>query len=260
MEAFFKNNSKYEEIYDLYRVIKLNATLQDDNLINFRNQISISKEIASSFQESLSFNKNFDEIKKKELKEEFHGFINNFLKTLLGNADILFRKQNIFLEKTEQNEKNIKNLIKILSNIKRHNKIAKNLIFVKQSENNCLVQLINTKIENISQLLKQKAENLIEKKLKNYDEELSLKEVPFEYLTLKTKIFENKILELLFPNKKMSVSYNQMIKDFQTSKNKIEAQPKSQEESKKMMDLLEKIKTTEKKIKETKFQYLIKKI
>ena len=253
IEAFFKKNPQYDEFYELYRVIKLNATLQDDNLTNFPNQVSISKEIVFSFEETMSFHKNLNEVKKQEMKEEFNIFMNSFFKSLLANCDILFRKQNIFLEPNQKNEKNIKNLIGIISNIKKHNKIYKNLICVKKIENDSLVQLINSKIEKISELLLiKKAENITESRLKNYQEELNLKEIPFEYLTLKTKIFETKILELLFPNKKISDSYNQMIKNLPTSKNKTEKSSKSKEESEKMTILLEKINAAEKQIKITK--------
>lgn len=252
IEAFFKKNPKFEEFSDLDKVIKLNATLQDDNLTNFPNQVSISKEIVISFEETMSFHKNLNEVKKQEMKEEFNVFMNSFAKSLLENSDILFRKQNIFLEKNQKNEKDIKNLIGIISNIKKHNRIYKNLICVKKSENNALVQLINTKIEKISELLKKKAENIIENRLKNYQEELYLKEIPFEFLTLKTKIFETKILERLFPNKKMSDSYNKMIKNLPTNKNKAEKSSKSKEESEKMIILLEKNNAAEKQIKITK--------
>ena len=114
IEAFFKKNHQYDEFYDLYRVIKLNTTLQDDNLTNFQNQVSISQEIVLSFEESMSFHKNLNEVKKQEMKEEFNVFMNSFFKSLLVNSDILFRKQNIFLEKNQKNEKDIKNLIGII--------------------------------------------------------------------------------------------------------------------------------------------------
>jgi len=258
LEAFLNSSQQNEEALKLFRALKINSTLQDNTAINFCDKILMNKEIMVVFEEICPSHKMMTEIQKKTFQESFDNFNNKFIRSFISNTEILFKQNPLFSKESSkqsfnENEKTIKYLCSILLNIKEQKKIASDLIFVKQTENELLIKSINSKLVNISSLIKKKAENLIEKSLGNYQEELSLKQVPYEYLALKTKLFEMKTLERLFPNKNALESYSCIIKKLKEQKQspkiyKEMSLKKTQNDSGEMKQYLEKIKLIEKEI------------
>ena len=201
-ELFLNKKYSNEDILKCYKSCKCETIFAQstENKNIFKND-ELNQRILKKF-ESIYMNESYiSESKKNEINIEFNKYVIDFISNFIKNCGILLENTDLSNHLIEEElliseiHPEIKTLYDIINEIKQIYKINKNLIALKEIENDSIKMDINSTLYKMLAHMKIKSDYLLSKIISNYEEDLILKEISFENKYLRLKQCEFKIFK-----------------------------------------------------------------